>query len=314
VHPLGEHLGNHCEARAWRGVSPGWTPLFGSFEHLGFSLEAHDFSLKNDLDWSPSFHPGSVELCVNLEGEGELSLRGRKTRVEPGTAVFYRIGPEPIAAARFGAGRHRFITLECRRDWLLRTLAGQEVAMEPLIRDGLLQNTAGTMVGNCRPVAETARGRFEELWKPPVVPPARPLWFQGRVLEIVSEFFYPPAEEFFCDRQKRLARERMNRAREILESNLAEPPPLEELSRRVGVSQFYLSRIFSQEMRMTIPQFLRQARVQKAAGMLAAGTHNVTEAAFAVGYSSLGHFSKSFCEVMGCCPTLYPQARALRKH
>ena len=64
---------------------------------------------------------------------------------------------------------------------------------------------------------------------------------------------------------------------------------------------------------MTIPQFLRQARMQRAAEMLAAGTHNVTEAAFAVGYSSLGHFSKTFCEVMGCCPTLYPQARALRK-
>ena len=88
---------------------------------------------------------------------------------------------------------------------------------------------------------------------------------------------------------------------------------LEELSRQVGVSQFYLSRIFSQEMRMTIPQFLRQIRMQKAASYLAAGSHNVTEAAFAVGYSSLGHFSKSFCEVMGCCPTLYPQAKSLQK-
>jgi AraC-like DNA-binding protein len=39
----------------------------------------------------------------------------------------------------------------------------------------------------------------------------------------------------------------------------------------------------------------------------------VTEAAFAVGYSSLGHFSKSFCEVIGCCPTLYPHARHLRR-
>ena len=61
--------------------------------------------------------------------------------------------------------------------------------------------------------------------------------------------------------------------------------------------------------RMTIPQFLRRVRMERAAELLRAGRHNVTEAAFAVGYSSLGHFSKSFCEVMGCCPTLYPQAR-----
>jgi AraC-like DNA-binding protein len=313
MHPPGEQLGSHREADAWRPVSKGWTPLFGSFEHLGFSLEAHDFSLKADFDWSSSFHPESVELCVNLEGEGKLTTRGRTTQVVPGSAVFYRVGPEPIAATRVGAGRHRFVTLECRRDWLLRTLAGQEVAMDPLIRDGLLQSNAGTMIGNCRPLGQAAHARCDELWKPPVVPPARPLWFQARVLEMVSEFFYPPADEFFCDRQKRMAKERIDRVREILEANLAEPPALEELSRQVGVSQFYLSRIFSQEMRMTIPQFLRQARMQKAAELLSAGKHNVTEAAFAVGYSSLGHFSKSFCEVIGCCPTLYPQARGLRK-
>ncbi len=36
------------------------------------------------------------------------------------------------------------------------------------------------------------------------------------------------------------------------------------------------------------------------------GKYNVTEAAMAVGYSSLSHFSQSFCQTMGCCPGLYP--------
>jgi AraC-like DNA-binding protein len=96
-----------------------------------------------------------------------------------------------------------------------------------------------------------------------------------------------------------------------LRARLEDPPTLEELGQEVGVSQFYLSRTFSQEMGMTIPQFLRRIRMERAAELLRDGRHNVTEAAFAVGYSSLGHFSKSFCEVMGCCPTLYPHARHL---
>jgi AraC-like DNA-binding protein len=301
------------EAAAWQSVATGWTPLFGSFSHLGFSLEAHDFPLKRELDWARSFHPDSIELCLNLDGTGQLSARGREVLLEPGTAVFYRIGSEPLQASRVGSGRHRFITLECRRDWLLRTLAGHDQGIEPLLREGLLHTNAPTAIGNPRLLPPPALAQCEELWKPPVVPPARPLWFQSRILEFVAEFFYPPAEEYFCDRQKRLARERMLRAKELLESRLAEPPSLEEISRVVGVSQFYLSRIFSQEMGMTIPQYLRQIRIQKAATLLSAKTHNVTEAAFAVGYSSLGHFSKNFCEVMGCCPTLYPQARNLRK-
>jgi AraC-like DNA-binding protein len=28
-----------------------------------------------------------------------------------------------------------------------------------------------------------------------------------------------------------------------------------------------------------------------------------------VGYSSLSHFSKAFCETIGCCPVLYPVAK-----
>lgn len=289
-------------------MAVGWTPLFGSFEHHGFSLEAHDFKLVAPLDWARSFHPESVELCLNLDGAGTLECRGRKTRVAAGTALFYRLGGDALQAMRESGGRHRFITLECRRDWLLRTLAGHDEAVEPLLREGLHRASAPSSVSAPRPLSPAAIARCEELWKPPVLPPARPLWFQARVLELVAEFFYPPAEEYFCDRQKRLARERVAKVREILEARLSEPPALEELSRLVGVSQFYLSRIFSQETRTTIPQFLRQLRMEKAAALLLAGTHNVTEAAFAVGYSSLGHFSKNFCEVMGCCPTLYPQA------
>ena len=99
--------------------------------------------------------------------------------------------------------------------------------------------------------------------------------------------------------------------KELLTVQLENPPSLDALGREVGVSQFYLSRTFSAETGMTIPQFLRRVRMERAAELLRAGTHNVTEAAFAVGYASLGHFSKSFCEVVGCCPALYPQAKAL---
>jgi AraC-like DNA-binding protein len=304
------------EAPAWRSVSDGWLPLWGSFEHHGFSLEAHDFRSQRDLDWGRSFHPDSIELCLNLTGEGRLTCRGRETVLTPGSAVLYRIGNEAVSAVRTGGERHRFITLEFRRDWLQRTLAGNDEKAEQILRDGMRQSSAPSLVGAIRTLVPATAVRLEELWKPPITPPARPLWFQARVLELVAEFFFPAADEYFCDRQKRVARERVARAQEILTARLAEPPALEELSRLVGVSQFYLSRIFSQETRVTIPQFLRQLRMEKAAELLRAGSHNVTEAAFAVGYSSLGHFSKNFCEVMGCCPTLYPQAKniSLKEH
>jgi AraC-like DNA-binding protein len=46
--------------------------------------------------------------------------------------------------------------------------------------------------------------------------------------------------------------------------------------------------------------------MERAAELLRSGRYNVTEAALEVGYSSLSHFSQAFCQVIGCCPGLYP--------
>ncbi len=51
-----------------------------------------------------------------------------------------------------------------------------------------------------------------------------------------------------------------------------------------------------------------RAVIERAAELLREGKHNVTEAAFEVGYSSLSHFTVAFREVFGCCPGLYPVA------
>ena len=122
-------------------------------------------------------------------------------------------------------------------------------------------------------------------------------------------FSLPKDPEFFCMRQKRVARDRVERTKELLARDLANPPTLEMLGQEVGCSPFYLSRIFSREVGLTIPQYLRNLRMERAAELLRSGRYNVTEAATEVGYSSLSHFSKAFCETIGCCPVLYPMAK-----
>ena len=88
-----------------------------------------------------------------------------------------------------------------------------------------------------------------------------------------------------------------------------EPADAGNIGAEVGCSPFYLSRIFSREVGHTIPQYLRNVRMERAAELLRTGRYNVTEAATEVGYSSLSHFSKAFCETIGCCPVLYPVAK-----
>lgn len=299
------------ESGAWDGVRAGWRLLYGGFGALGFSFEQHEFDAKQDLDWGRSFHPGSVELCLNLAGYGEVDSGARMVEVKPGTAVVYASGTDTLRARRRGGERHRFVTLELRRDFLLRQVAGAEPALEEVVRFGTRETNPRSGAGPGKPLTLAHEQLVTRLSQPPVSPTALPLWYQSKVLELISEFLFKPTPEMFCERQKRLSRERVERVKELLAARLESPPSIEVLGREVGVSQFHLSRTFSAETGMTIPQYLRRIRMERAAELLRAGTHNVTEAAFAVGYSSLGHFSKSFCEVLGCCPALYPQARQL---
>jgi AraC-like DNA-binding protein len=154
------------------------------------------------------------------------------------------------------------------------------------------------------------RSVVASLVEPPVAKAAQILWYQGKALELMAHFLFAPKNpEFFCMRQKRVARERVERTKELLARDLANPPALEMIGQEVGCSPFYLSRIFSREVGLTIPQYLRNLRMERAAELLRTGRYNVTEAATEVGYSSLSHFSKAFCETIGCCPVLYPAAK-----
>ena len=124
----------------------------------------------------------------------------------------------------------------------------------------------------------------------------------------MAHFLEPKGPEFFmrCETGRAIGWSGLG---ELLTRDLANPPTLEMLGQEVGCSPFYLSRIFSREVGLTIPQYLRNIRMERAAELLRSGRYNVTEAAIEVGYSSLSHFSKAFCETIGCCPVLYPAAK-----
>ena len=273
----------------------------------------HDFHTGRTLDWGRSFHPESVELCLNLAGRGEV-VGGRETiALAARAAASYAQADSPLRAQRAAGERHRFISVEFSREFLARHLADAESHAAPVVRQSVFARRPASTVGSVTALTEAQLALARAFAEPPVPPAALPLWYQSKVMEAAAVFLIARAPELFCARQKRVTRERVERVRAILRERIVEPPSLEELGREVGVSQFYLSRMFSQEMAMTIPQYVRRLRMERAAELLREGGHNVTEAAFAVGYSSLGHFSKSFCEVIGCCPTLYPQARNLRR-
>ncbi len=295
---------------AWTNVRHGWQQLYGSFEEMGVSLEWHDFKTSRSLDWAESFRPSSIEFCLNLDGRGAIR-RGNATHdYGPSSSGYYAIGDEPLRATRQANDHHRFVTLEYSRAYLQNQLADSEGDLTPAMRAAIFPKREQSIVSSPQPMSVEQRAIVASLAEPPVPKAARILWYQSKALELMAHFLFEPKDpEMFCMRQKKVARDRVVRTKELLVRDLANPPTLEALGQEVGCSPFYLSRIFSREVGLTIPQFLRNARMERAAELLRSGRYNVTEAATEVGYSSLSHFSKAFCETIGCCPVLYPAAK-----
>jgi AraC-like DNA-binding protein len=277
------------ESNAWAQVKEGWTQLYGSFAREGVS----------------------VELCLNLRGTGTVHDGRTEARYQPHTVGFYCNANADLTASRTSGETHSFITVELSREYVETQVHSMEDDLHPALRRWLInRGGSAAAVGAMSPGQEVT---FQALRQPPVPVAAQKLWYQAKTLELLSQVLFQPTpqEEFFCQRQKRVARERVERTTAILRSHLSDPPDIEALGAQVGCSSFYLSRLFSKEMDMTIPQYVRQIRMERAAELLLGGRHNVTEAAMEVGYSSLSHFSKAFCTTIGCCPALFPNAKAL---
>ena len=299
---------DYVEAAVWESLGGGWQSLFGCFCECGVSVEWHDFTCAEPRDWARTFHRESVELCLNISGHGRVTWGDQSALFGPMTAGFYAASATGISAWRLPGERHQFLTIEYSNRFLEGHLKSGAEALHPVGRWALDSRFEGPRFSPIFRLTAALRGGIELLRHPPVKGPAQRLWYQGKALELLAEFlFEQPAEvQTTHSRQKQVARGRVEQVIQILSGNLAEPPTLEQLGRQVGCSPYHLSRSFSREMGMTIPQYLRQIRMERAAELLKSARYNVTEVALEVGYSSLSHFSHAFCETMGCCPGLYP--------
>ena len=296
------------ERPAWNAIGEGWRHLHGSVRGAGVSFEWHDFKTHMEFDWGKSFHPGSIEVCLNLAGNGSVAFNGQAAAFTPLTIGFYRRGEQPLRASRQGEQRHQFLTVEMSFDFLRRHLGDFAPALHPLVREVVAGQSEKSAV--VAPTRLTSRQQqlLASLREAPVLAAAQKLWYQTKALELAAELFFcaPGERELFCQRQQRLSAERVEKVVALLGKKLENPPNLEEIGRAVGCSPFHLSRTFSSATGMTIPQYIRQLRMERAAELLRSGRFNVTEAALEVGYSSLSHFSQAFHETFGCCPGLYP--------
>jgi AraC-like DNA-binding protein len=94
-------------------------------------------------------------------------------------------------------------------------------------------------------------------------------------------------------------------ARLLLNRSYDSPITVEELSREVALSPYYLIRAFRRAYKQTPHQYLVGLRIAKAKELLRNSDLSITEICAAVGFESLGSFSTLFRKVAGIAPSAY---------
>jgi signal transduction histidine kinase/AraC-like DNA-binding protein len=93
----------------------------------------------------------------------------------------------------------------------------------------------------------------------------------------------------------------------FLHENYSRTITLTEVAASIGASKSYISRIFRAEMGITLWEYLKRFRIQKAEELLTHTGYSITEIATQVGFDDIGYFSRVFHKVAGCPPREYRQ-------
>ncbi len=154
-------------------------------------------------------------------------------------------------------------------------------AVSPLAREMILY--AMRWGPACAPADPLARAFFEALGA-----------LLGEWLGDARPYYLPAARSPELGRAMRLVLER-----------LGEPLTVAEVARAAGLSTRTLARRFADEAQTSWRRFLHDARMLEAMDLLARPGARVTEAALAVGFESLGAFSRAFERFAGESPRDY---------
>lgn len=95
------------------------------------------------------------------------------------------------------------------------------------------------------------------------------------------------------------------KAMNYIADHYAENITLESVSKKVFVSNYYLSHLFSDQLKMTFQEYLTKTRMEASLELIKAGNYKIMEIAEMVGFNDSSYFAKVFRKYYGTVPQTY---------
>ncbi|GEO82683.1 AraC family transcriptional regulator [Pararhodospirillum oryzae] len=262
-----------------------------------------------DHDWTLRGEAPPM-VCVGVLLEGEVSMepaQGPGLTLRPETTVLYAMG-QAAQGADVVKAHGRLCLVEAR--FPLRILlplvadtamAVLREALFTLTGDGSDPQDGGVFrVGPASPGARRIARDILAACEGGEGPFVKGLYLRAKALELLAlalrDILPAPAVRVPARDRKRIAM-----ACRLLEDDYGRRWSTGALARHVGLSEKRLQVGFRHLMGASLHAYLRSIRLRAAMTLLGNG-QSVTETAYAVGFSSLSHFSKAFKDHTGVSP------------
>ncbi|MDF2514124.1 MAG: AraC family transcriptional regulator [Herbinix sp.] len=92
---------------------------------------------------------------------------------------------------------------------------------------------------------------------------------------------------------------------DYISSNITQSLSIDFLAKRAGYTEYYFSRKFKQEMKMSISDYIKAEKIRQAKLLLSSTTKSIQEISDDLSFNSRSYFSDSFQKIAGISPSDY---------
>jgi two-component system response regulator YesN len=112
-------------------------------------------------------------------------------------------------------------------------------------------------------------------------------------------------QQLYASYQERIAPDSSQQIKQYIIEHSHEDITLDAIGKKVGLSPFYISKMFKEQLGVNYIDFLTECRIEKAKKLMGDPQRSMKEITFEVGYHDPNYFSKVFKKMCDVSPTEY---------
>jgi two-component system, response regulator YesN len=126
-----------------------------------------------------------------------------------------------------------------------------------------------------------------------------------RQLRAESGLLLDGMQQLYASYQERIAPDSIQQIKQYIVEHSHQDITLDAIGKKVGLSPFYISKMFKEQLGVNYIDFLTECRIEKAKKLMGDPERSMKEITFEIGYHDPNYFSKVFRKMCDVSPTEY---------